>query len=548
MLSQLAGIFTIFLMSKVITFVVDKEFYFAAIVLVIHFSFNIFRSQLDYWKSRLSIKNIDQTIQQYIQEETFKKIFKLNPSQYLEDHSAIKIQVINRGENSVQNIISTLLLTLLPTVTQVIFSLAAIAFFKPSISFLTIATLLIVIYWSNKFASYHRSFVRTNMDNFDKQNKVKTEAYQHLNLVKTTGVEGRFLDDYLKNRDELVGHYILTWSIRNSHGTKRWIFMNFSNMCSRMLLVYYAFLGEIQIGGMYAIWSWINDANSNIFNVVVAMRDLPLRYVELEKYLDIIDKKPDFNEHGDKKFAMGDIELQNVSFQYPKGERPVFENVTLTIPNGKKIAFVGFSGSGKSTIVKLLLRMYDWGSGDIKVAGKSLRDLDAQTFRQKIGYVEQHVDLFDISIRENILFGLKNKKLSEEKLNGIVHLSRIDQFFHRLGSSGLDTIIGERGVKLSGGERQRIGIARALAKDPEILIFDEATASLDTENEKYIQEAIDESSKGRTTIIIAHRLSTIVNSDIIFVMDKGKVVGQGTHEELKTKSPEYQRLIHAQEK
>jgi ABC-type multidrug transport system fused ATPase/permease subunit len=264
--------------------------------------------------------------------------------------------------------------------------------------------------------------------------------------------------------------------------------------------------------------------------------------------LDIIDKKPDFNEHGDKKFAMGDIELQNVSFQYPKGERPVFENVTLTIPNGKKIAFVGFSGSGKSTIVKLLLRMYDWGSGDIKVAGKSLRDLDAQTFRQKIGYVEQHVDLFDISIRENILFGLKNKKLSEEKLNGIVHLSRIDQFFHRLGSSGLDTIIGERGVKLSGGERQRIGIARALAKDPEILIFDEATASLDTENEKYIQEAIDESSKGRTTIIIAHRLSTIVNSDIIFVMDKGKVVGQGTHEELKTKSPEYQRLIHAQEK
>jgi ABC-type multidrug transport system fused ATPase/permease subunit len=448
----------------------------------------------------------------------------------------------------VQNIISTLLLTLLPTVTQVIFSLAAIAFFKPSISFLTIATLLIVIYWSNKFASYHRSFVRTNMDNFDKQNKVKTEAYQHLNLVKTTGVEGRFLDDYLKNRDELVGHYILTWSIRNSHGTKRWIFMNFSNMCSRMLLVYYAFLGEIQIGGMYAIWSWINDANSNIFNVVVAMRDLPLRYVELEKYLDIIDKKPDFNEHGDKKFAMGDIELQNVSFQYPKGERPVFENVTLTIPNGKKIAFVGFSGSGKSTIVKLLLRMYDWGSGDIKVAGKSLRDLDAQTFRQKIGYVEQHVDLFDISIRENILFGLKNKKLSEEKLNGIVHLSRIDQFFHRLGSSGPDTIIGERGVKLSGGERQRIGIARALAKDPEILIFDEATASLDTENEKYIQEAIDESSKGRTTIIIAHRLSTIVNSDIIFVMDKGKVVGQGTHEELKTKSPEYQRLIHAQEK
>jgi ATP-binding cassette subfamily B protein len=192
--------------------------------------------------------------------------------------------------------------------------------------------------------------------------------------------------------------------------------------------------------------------------------------------------------------------------------------------------------------------MYDWDGGDISINGLSIRKLDAQVLRQKIGYVEQHVDLFDTTIRENILFGLKNKTLTEEKMSEIVSMARIDQFFHRLGSSGLDTVIGERGVKLSGGERQRIGIARALAKDPEILVFDEATASLDTENEKYIQEAIDESSKGRTTIIIAHRLSTIQNSDIIFVMDKGEVVDQGTHEELKTRSIEYQRLIHAQEK
>jgi ABC-type multidrug transport system fused ATPase/permease subunit len=238
------------------------------------------------------------------------------------------------------------------------------------------------------------------------------------------------------------------------------------------------------------------------------------------------------------------------TFKNPKADAPVVKNLNLTIPQGKKIAFVGFSGSGKSTIIKLLLRIYDWQKGDIKIGKKSLREIDAKILRQRIGYVEQHIDLFDTSVRENILFGVLDKrgqeKISEEKLMEIIKRARIDQFFERLGNTGLDTIIGERGVKLSGGERQRIGIARALAKNPDILIFDEATASLDTENEKYIQEAIDESSKGRTTIIIAHRLSTVQNSDIIFVMDKGKLVGTGKHTDLLENCQEYQRLIYAQ--
>jgi ABC-type multidrug transport system fused ATPase/permease subunit len=224
--------------------------------------------------------------------------------------------------------------------------------------------------------------------------------------------------------------------------------------------------------------------------------------------------------------------------------------MSIKIPQGQKVAFVGFSGSGKSTIIKLLLRIYDWNKGDIKIGENSLRDIDAKTLRQRIGYVEQHVDLFDASVRENILFGVLNKKsknkVDEEELLDVVHKSRIDQFFDRLGEKGLDTLIGERGVKLSGGERQRIGIARALIKNPDILIFDEATASLDTENEKYIQEAIDESSIGRTTIIIAHRLSTVQNSDLIYVMEKGEVVGVGNHDSLLKTSPEYLRLVNAQ--
>jgi ABC-type multidrug transport system fused ATPase/permease subunit len=315
-----------------------------------------------------------------------------------------------------------------------------------------------------------------------------------------------------------------------------------------LILIYQYSISKILIGDVYAIFSWLNDVFHNIQTVIQVFRQIPLRFVELEKYLDIIDKKPEFEEKGIKDFKIGNINFENVSFKYPKGENAVIENLNLEIKEGQKVAFVGFSGSGKSTITKLLLRIYDWKNGEIRLDGKNLRELDTETLRKKIGYVEQHVDLFDVSIRENILFGLEDKNISEEKINEVVSKARITEFFHRLGEKGLETLIGERGVKLSGGERQRIGIARALIKDPEVLIFDEATASLDTENEKYIQEAIDESTKGKTTIIIAHRLSTVQNADKIFVMDKGKVVGVGTHEELKDTCEEYQRLIKAQDK
>jgi ATP-binding cassette subfamily B protein AbcA/BmrA len=155
------------------------------------------------------------------------------------------------------------------------------------------------------------------------------------------------------------------------------------------------------------------------------------------------------------------------------------------------------------------------------------------------------VDLLDDTIRENIMIAVKDRDRSHalERLEEVAHLARIDQFYHRLGERKFDTFVGERGVKLSGGERQRVGIARAIIKDPEILIFDEATSSLDTENEAKVMEAINDVSKGKTTIIIAHRLSTVRDADKIIVMDKGKVVGEGTHSELLENNAVYQNLV-----
>lgn len=550
-IQQLTTVYSIYLTSQILNEIIEKNYkhgYTLAIAIAV---LSLVRYFLMYITDQMALKYTEHGVIKFMQEYTLKRILNLNGSQYLEDHSAIKLQVINRGEESVKEILSTIVLTLFPTITQVTLSIIAIFYFSTIIGIITAVTFVLASLSANYFAKYHRPFIKKDLDIWDNIGKIRSESFQHLPLIKNNGVEKEYVDKYSINRQIAVDSAIFTWTKSNLYNKSRFSFFALSKLLITFMVISQAALTKITIGSIYAIWSWVNDAFSNVGNIVNATRRVPLMYAHLEKYLNIIDKQPEFDESGTKKFENGDIVFENVEFKYPKANTPVIKKINIKIPKGKKVAFVGFSGSGKSTIIKLLLRIYDWQSGDIKISGKSLREIDAKVLRQKIGYVEQHVDLFDTSVKENILFGVLDnggeENVEEDNLLEIVKKARIDQFFDRLGENELDTIIGERGVKLSGGERQRIGIARALIKNPDILIFDEATASLDTENEKYIQEAIDESAKGRTTIIIAHRLSTVQNSDIIFVMEKGEIVGMGRHEVLLKNCKEYQRLIYAQE-
>ena len=227
---------------------------------------------------------------------------------------------------------------------------------------------------------------------------------------------------------------------------------------------------------------------------------------------------------------VGNIEYQNVRFHYPTREDiEVMQGISFNINAGEKVALVGASGAGKSTIVQLLLRFYNIQSGDIKVDKKSIYDYNISAFRKNFAIVPQEVILFGGTIRENIAYG--NPNATEEDIIEAAKQSNSWEFIQTFPEK-LDTIVGERGVKLSGGQRQRIAIARAILKNPSILLLDEATSALDAESEKVVQDALNNLMKGRTSIIIAHRLATIREVDNIFVIGDGKIIEQGTHEEL----------------
>ncbi|MDY6818588.1 MAG: ATP-binding cassette domain-containing protein, partial [Halobacteriales archaeon] len=224
----------------------------------------------------------------------------------------------------------------------------------------------------------------------------------------------------------------------------------------------------------------------------------------------------------------GRVEYDDVTFGYEDGET-VIEDISFTVDGGETLALVGPTGAGKSTVLKLLLRMYDVDGGAISIDGQDLRDVTLPSIRQSIGYVSQDTFLFYGTVKENIEYGTFGA--SEEEIIEAAKAAEAHEFIQNL-PDGYDTMVGERGVKLSGGQRQRVSIARAILKDPEILILDEATSDVDTETEMLIQRSLDRLTEDRTTFAIAHRLSTVKDADKIVVLEGGRIVERGTHEDL----------------
>jgi ATP-binding cassette subfamily B protein AbcA/BmrA len=239
------------------------------------------------------------------------------------------------------------------------------------------------------------------------------------------------------------------------------------------------------------------------------------------------------------------IHVKNVSFSYSK-EEPVLRNVSFDVEPGTMVAFAGPSGGGKTTLFGLLERFYEPTSGEIAIGSAPVTDLSINSWRKQIGYVSQDSPMMAGTIRENLCYGLENQEgITDERLWEVARMAYAEQFISEF-PNGLDTEVGERGVKLSGGQRQRIAIARAFLRDPKILMMDEATASLDSQSEGIVQQALTRLMEGRTTFVIAHRLSTIVNADKIVFIEKGKVTGIGSHKELVASHELYREFAEQQ--
>lgn len=307
----------------------------------------------------------------------------------------------------------------------------------------------------------------------------------------------------------------------------------------------YFIRGEIQIGEFVAFQLLANVFFRPIEKINAVIESYPKGIAGFRRYLEIMDTDPDIKDAPDAKTVdslSGEIRFEHVTFGYEK-ERPILKDISLSVHSGETIAFVGPSGAGKTTICSLLPRFYEVDSGSITVDGMDIRELKLESLRKQIGIVQQDVFLFSGTLRENIGYGKLDATIEEIwEAAKRAHMTDVIQSM----PEGMDTIIGERGVKLSGGQKQRIAIARMFLKNPPILILDEATSALDTETELVIQKSLAELAAGRTTLVIAHRLATIKNADRIIVVTKDGIAEQGKHQELVAAGGIYSRLHEAQ--
>ncbi len=293
---------------------------------------------------------------------------------------------------------------------------------------------------------------------------------------------------------------------------------------------------QLEVGEFVLILGFINTFFPRLFELVFSFRNIARNYTDIQKYFGILNYKVEIKDPQNPvkvESVAGEIEFRNTNFSYKDGKKNAVRSVNLRVRQGQSIALVGRSGSGKTTLMKLLMRFYDVDGGSILVDGIDIRNFTKSNLRSFMGVVPQEPILFNNTIGYNIGYGKDN--VSQKAIVAAAKIANLDKFINTL-SKGYKTDVGERGIKLSGGQKQRLAIARMMLSEPDIIIFDEATSQLDSENEALIQEAFWKVARDKTTIIIAHRLSTAMRADKIIVMENGKIVETGSHKALLRKA------------
>jgi ATP-binding cassette, subfamily B, putative efflux pump len=383
------------------------------------------------------------------------------------------------------------------------------------------------------------------------QSLADVQSYLHERVAGMPVVKSFTLEEYDQNQFDLRNRNFLNkaLSVSKWNALTNSIINTLTDIAPLLVIAYggYQVLTKgISLGTFVAFFGYLDRIYSPLRRLVNSSTLLTQATASLDRVMELWNQPYDVSDKSTVKSlttAVGEIKFESVSFRYDKDSNWILKNIDLTIAPGKKIALVGMSGGGKSSLISLIPRFYDIEKGRITIDGVDIKDVTQRSLRSHIGMVLQDNILFSGTVRENILLG--NTEATEQEMISAAIAANAHEFIEHF-PNGYDTEIGEKGVKLSGGQKQRIAIARVFLKNPEILILDEATSALDLESESLIQESLEKLANNRTTITIAHRLSTITHVDEIIFIKDGEIVEQGTHDELMRKNGHYERLFNIQ--
>ena len=440
---------------------------------------------------------------------------------------------ISNDISQIQDTLTTTIAEFLRQFILIIGSFVMLASINIKLTIMMISVVPLVGVAAVFFGRFIRKYSKKVQDQVAESQVVVEETMQGISIVKAFANEWYEIERYTTKIREVV-------KVAIKGGQLRGYFASFIIVClfgTIVAVVWYgvqlSIAGEITVGELFTFIlysSYVGASSGGIAELYAQMQKAIGATERVFELLEEIPEKINSTENQNFPKIKGDVSFENVAFTYPsRKEIQVLKEVSFTALSGQKIAIVGPSGAGKSTIASLLLRFYDTTGGSITIDNKNMLDYDLEALRGNMSIVPQDVILFGGTIKENIAYGKPNA--TDEEIMLAAKQANALQFIQGFPEQ-FETVVGERGIKLSGGQRQRIAIARALLKNPSILILDEATSSLDSESEKLVQEALEILMEGRTSIIIAHRLSTIRSADQILVLDQGQITEKGTHQEL----------------
>lgn len=479
--------------------------------------------------------------------ETFEHIHRLSMRYHITRKTGGLSRIIERGVKGVEFLLRFMLFSIGPLILELLL-IAAILYFQLDAWYLAVIVVTIAAYvWFTFKVTEWRVKLRRIMNDQDTDaNQKAIDSLLNFETVKYFGAERREASRYDASMRGYEAAALKTaYSLAGLNVGQSLIIT--SGLVAVMVMAAIGVEnGTLSVGEFVMVNAYMIQITLPLNFLGTVYREIRQSLVDMGEMFDLLGQPAEISDLPDAKDLQvngGEIELDNVAFGYDE-ERPILKGVSLTVGAGQNVAIVGASGSGKSTIGRLLFRFYDVQGGALKIDGQDVRDVTQQSLHDAIGVVPQDTVLFNDTIRYNIAYGRDNA--TEEEIIAAAKAAQIHDFVSSL-PEGYDTAVGERGLKLSGGEKQRVGIARTLLKDPPLLLLDEATSALDTETEQSIKEALARAGHGRTVITIAHRLSTIAEADRIVVLEKGEIVEEGTHNDLLEREGRYAQLWHRQQ-